>query len=96
MPAGSKLPGLIATIDAHSHEVTDLHAYLRLNAESGKKEAWILSASVDGTLRRWKWEEVVSGRAGKVDGAVVEVKEEEESLLTAEEEAELEALMADD
>ena len=95
MPAGSALPGLVATIDSHSHEVTDLLPYLRVN-DTGKKEAWILSASVDGTLRRWKWDEVVSGQAGKVDGAVVEVEDEEVSLLTAEEEAELEALMGDD
>lgn len=41
---------------------------------------------------------MVSGTAGEVQGVIVEVKEEEEkeSLMTAEEEAELEALMGDD
>ncbi|GAA5944952.1 hypothetical protein JCM10213_001829 [Rhodosporidiobolus nylandii] len=64
--------------------------------EGGRREVWVLSASLDGTLRRWKWPDLLNEEWSKV--VLFEVKEEgqKESLLTAEEEAELEALMADD
>ncbi len=52
-------PELIAEIDAHWHDVTALRLWIRksqVEGEPGKVrvEPWIVSASLDGTLRRWK------------------------------------------
>ncbi|GAA5835841.1 hypothetical protein JCM11251_007441 [Rhodosporidiobolus azoricus] len=93
---GEKLEGCANEIEAHLHEVIQLRAYTASTGEGGRKEIWVLSASLDGTLRRWRWEELRDKQWDKV--VVVPVAEEEpkEGLLTAEEEAELEALMADD
>ncbi|KAM0788149.1 hypothetical protein ACM66B_001313 [Microbotryomycetes sp. NB124-2] len=103
------LAGLVSSVQGHAHEVTDLHAFLgpkdlASDDNVGAKEAmvkrdtvWILSASVDGTLRRWKWSDMLAGTIDKppTDEVVVGDKDKP-SLLTAEEEAELEALMNDD
>ncbi|GAA6008542.1 hypothetical protein JCM10207_007153 [Rhodosporidiobolus poonsookiae] len=95
---GSRVEGQVNAVEAHTHEVVQLCAYVLPSGEGGRKEAWVLSASLDATLRRWRVEELRSKEWDRV--VVVPVEEEEdgtkESLLTAEEEAELEALMADD
>lgn len=52
----SSSPGeaeLVATVDAHSHDVTALEVWIK-DGEAGK-EAWIVSGSLDGTVRRWKF-----------------------------------------
>ncbi|KAI5479064.1 WD repeat protein [Pseudohyphozyma bogoriensis] len=56
------LPGLVREVEGHSHDVLDLGVYVK-EADEGKKEAWIVSASIDGSLRRWKWSEVLAGEA---------------------------------
>ncbi|SCV67756.1 BQ2448_5367 [Microbotryum intermedium] len=99
--ADEKMVGLVRTVEGHSHDVVDLHVYTQVGPkeQGGRIEAWILSASVDGTLRRWKWPEVLIPPSKEEEKVLVDVKEEEakgKSLLTAEEEAELEALMADE
>ncbi|KDE04483.1 hypothetical protein MVLG_05050 [Microbotryum lychnidis-dioicae p1A1 Lamole] len=99
-PADEKMVGLVRQVEGHSHDVVDLHVYTQvgLPEQGGRLEAWLLSASVDGTLRRWRWPDVLVSPS-KEEKVLVEVEKEEtkgESLLTAEEEAELEALMADD
>lgn len=77
-------------MDEHFHEVNLLRVWLRL-AENGLDfETWIVSASLDGTVRKWKLEEML--HAPK---PVKQVEEEQESLMTAEEEAELAELMDD-
>ncbi|BGP14778.1 hypothetical protein JCM10213_004284 [Rhodosporidiobolus nylandii] len=93
--AEAKVEGCVKEIEAHTHDVVQLRAYTTAG-EGGRREVWVLSASLDGTLRRWKWPDLMNEEWSKV--VLVEVKEEgeKEGLLTAEEEAELEALMADD
>lgn len=50
-------PELLGEIDAHWHDVTALRLWMRKTAvEEGKVkvEPWIVSASLDGTLRKWR------------------------------------------
>lgn len=51
-------PGIAARalkpIVAHYLEVTALRPWLKDGGEQGKKEAWIVSSSLDNTLRRWR------------------------------------------
>lgn len=52
-------PELIAETDGHWHDVTALRLWIReskIEGEPGKvrREPWVVSASLDGTLRRWK------------------------------------------
>ncbi|KAI0721628.1 WD40 repeat-like protein [Cerioporus squamosus] len=59
-------PELIAEIDAHWHDVTALRLWIRksqVEGEPGKVrvEPWIVSASLDGTLRRWRLEGMLDG-----------------------------------
>ena len=51
-------PELVGEIDAHWHDVTDLGLWMHVLEKDGKKyiETWILSASLDATLRRWQLE----------------------------------------
>ncbi|KAM0754845.1 WD40 repeat-like protein [Meredithblackwellia eburnea MCA 4105] len=100
LAAGSPVVGLAREVDGHSHDIVDFGVYLKEEVdESGKmkKEAWVVSASLDGTLRRWKWPNVLLEKVEKV--VLVPVEEEpkkKESLLTEEEERELAELMGDD
>lgn len=83
-------------IEGHTNEVVSLSSYI-LENEEGRNEVWIASAGLDGTLRRWKWTEMLESKREKL--VLIEVNNEEEvkeSLLTEEEERELEELMADD
>ncbi|GAA5961347.1 hypothetical protein JCM21900_004491 [Sporobolomyces salmonicolor] len=107
---GSVPGGCVREVEGHTHEIVQLRAYVsegtaksQDGADEGggkKREAWILSASLDGTLRRWKWPEMLlEERDRLVLVPVVEQEEGEkkkEGLLTEEEERELEELMADD
>ncbi|GAA5834017.1 hypothetical protein JCM5353_008611 [Sporobolomyces roseus] len=93
---GDELPGCVKEIEGHTNEVVSLSSYI-LENEEGRKEVWIASAGLDGTLRRWKWTEMLESKREKL--VLIEVNNEEEvkeSLLTEEEERELEELMADD
>lgn len=50
-------PDLITEVDAHWHDVTALRLWIRKSvAEDGKtrREPWIISTSLDGTIRKWK------------------------------------------
>ncbi|KAK4050146.1 WD repeat-containing protein 49 [Microbotryomycetes sp. JL201] len=76
-------------------DVDDGEKVLLTTKDVKRDTVWIVSASVDGTLRRWKWTDVLAGTTFRP------VKDEQTAttdvnLLTAEEEAELEALMAED
>lgn len=53
---GSLTP--LGGVDAHSEGITGLQLWLRRQQDSSPTEPWIVSASLDGTLRRWK----LSGR----------------------------------
>lgn len=66
----------------------------------GKREEWIVSASLDGTIRRWKLGEIVLPPVEiNEDEKKKKQKEEEEELeggMTEEEARELAELMAED
>ncbi|KAJ7090242.1 WD40-repeat-containing domain protein [Mycena belliarum] len=50
-------PELINEVDAHWHDVTALHLWPRQTIGADKKtriEPWIVSTSLDGTIRKWK------------------------------------------
>lgn len=79
---------MVKEVEGHSHDVIELGVFTK--EVEGKKEAWILSASVDGTLRRWKWPDVLT--ALPVTKVLIPV-DEEESVMTAEEERELEEML---
>lgn len=81
--------GLLRSMEEHFHEVNLLRIWLRLAENGLDVEVWIVSASLDMTVRKWKLEEMLNPPAPV---AVVE-EEKEESLLTAEEEADLAELM---
>ncbi|KAF8516915.1 WD40-repeat-containing domain protein [Hysterangium stoloniferum] len=93
-------PELVGEIDAHWHDVTDLGLWMRVVEKGGKKriETWILSASLDATLRRWQLEELLnpSQDKGLVPAIIQLIEPSTSSSLTEEEEHELEELLADD
>lgn len=45
-------PELLCELEAHSHDITSLDVWVR-TCNNGRAELWVLSASLDGTLRRW-------------------------------------------
>ncbi|KAI8998774.1 WD40 repeat-like protein [Trametes punicea] len=57
-------PELLSEMDAHWHDVTALRLWMRRSAVEGtpgavKVEPWIVSASLDGTIRRWRLSELL-------------------------------------
>ncbi|GAA6000149.1 uncharacterized protein JCM10292_004007 [Rhodotorula paludigena] len=104
---GSVPEGCVREVEGHTHEVVQLRAY-RSRGDGGA--LWVLSAGLDGTLRRWRWDEMRSEKRDRivlipVEGGIgaARGKEDEgdkadkgESLLTEEEERELAELMGDD
>jgi len=46
-------PELVAEFDAHAHDVTSLAYWLRVVPGERNAQIWIISASLDGTLRKW-------------------------------------------
>lgn len=76
-------PTLVRTLEGHWHEVTYLGTWTRKDGT-----LWLVSAALDGTVRRWPWSVVTTaGLSAPAPPAP--------SLLTAEEEAELAELMDD-
>ncbi|SRR6266550_1565214 len=50
-------PELLGEVDAHWHDVTSIRLWLRqIKAQGGvvRVEPWVVTASLDGTLRKWK------------------------------------------
>ena len=47
-------PEFIREVEGHWHDVTHLRVWLRDRKEGKGKEVWIVSASLDGTLRKWR------------------------------------------
>ncbi|KIO29476.1 hypothetical protein M407DRAFT_6152 [Tulasnella calospora MUT 4182] len=87
---------LLNEVDAHSHSVTSLQLWLKTSSEVPTGEPWIVSGSLDGTVRKWRLSELVAGKKfapappePTANGAV-------DSMLTEEEERELAELMEDD
>lgn len=53
---------VISEVDAHWHDITGIGLWIRTT--DGQKEAWIVTASLDGTLRKWK----LSGAHSTING----------------------------
>ncbi|EPT05940.1 hypothetical protein FOMPIDRAFT_1044419 [Fomitopsis schrenkii] len=58
-------PELIREVDAHWHDVTALRLWMRTTPVKGGQgklqvEPWIVSASLDGTLRKWRLSELLT------------------------------------
>ncbi|CAE6446631.1 hypothetical protein ACGC1H_002903 [Rhizoctonia solani] len=109
-------------LDVHSHDVTALALWVREpvaeaateTASEGKElplvrsvEVWIVSGSLDGTLRRWRLSDLLDGKYIKASQAATESKPDaskpdtpgEKSkafAMTEEEERELAELMSDE
>jgi WD40 repeat protein len=50
-------PELLGVVDAHWHDITGIALWVRkTSGEDGKMRAepWIVSASLDGTIRKWR------------------------------------------
>ncbi|KAJ9116746.1 hypothetical protein QFC20_000681 [Naganishia adeliensis] len=80
----------IAIVKGHFGEVSSLRAWVK-EGENGK-EPWIVSASLDGTLRRWSIKDILNPPEIPVE----EEKPEPESLMTEDEERELADLLGSD
>ncbi|CDO70760.1 hypothetical protein BN946_scf184798.g75 [Trametes cinnabarina] len=99
-------PELLSEVDAHWHDVTALRLWMRKSAVEGapgavKVEPWIVSASLDGTIRRWRLAELLQPppppAIKKEEEKQEEVQEAKPSTgMTEEEERELAKLMEDD
>ncbi|WFD34193.1 hypothetical protein MCUN1_001030 [Malassezia cuniculi] len=77
------------TVEGHSHEATFLDVWLRHG------EPWVVSAGLDGSVRRWPQNILDGGRAPAEQASEPETAQSG-SMLTAEEEAELAELMDDE
>ncbi|KAI9064284.1 WD40 repeat-like protein [Trametes sanguinea] len=99
-------PELLSEVDAHWHDVTALRLWMRKSAVDGtpgavKVEPWIVSASLDGTIRRWRLSELLQPPPPPIkkteEAKPKEVPAEEPTTaMTEEEERELAELMGDD
>ncbi|KAK7440209.1 hypothetical protein VKT23_017151 [Stygiomarasmius scandens] len=104
-----KEPELVNEIEGHWHDVTAIRLWIRkstIEAEDGTKktsvEPWVVSTSLDETVRRWRLGDLLTPKPKSVEHKKVSsqptpeaVKETSSSGLTAEEEAELAELMDD-
>ncbi|KAI9465991.1 WD40 repeat-like protein [Lactarius psammicola] len=45
---------LIREVEGHWHDVTHLRTWLQESADRKSKNVWVISGSLDGTLRKWK------------------------------------------
>ncbi|KZT11436.1 WD40 repeat-like protein [Laetiporus sulphureus 93-53] len=98
-------PELLCETDAHWHDVTALRLWMRHTPIEGnpglfKREPWIVSASLDGTIRKWRLAELLNPPAKSEDIAKPVVTapalKENTYKMSEEEERELAELMAED
>ncbi|KAG1774298.1 WD40-repeat-containing domain protein [Suillus placidus] len=102
-------PEVLGEIDAHWHDVTALRLWVqksRMDDGRTRIELWIISTSLDGTIRRWRFSELRDSKpdnpAGKSKATVItpahqpsgDAKDQVE--ITEEEERELAELMEED
>ncbi|KAG8952623.1 hypothetical protein FRC04_003985 [Tulasnella sp. 424] len=85
---------LLNEVDVHSHSVTSLQLWLKTSSDTPNGEPWIVSGSLDGTVRRWRLSELAAGK--KFSPPEPTTKGTGDSLLTEEEERELAELMEED
>jgi len=91
----------IREVEGHWHDVTHLRTWIRESVDGTKRDVWVISASLDGTLRKWKLSELVSPQPLKSEekkpATIKDTTQSENPLgLTEEEEKELAELMEDD
>jgi WD40 repeat protein len=79
------------TFSGHFEEVTGLCI-----VSTEPKGRWVVSVSIDGTIRRWNLEPQELKKAKEQPQVATELKPPKESMLTEEEERELAELMDDD
>ncbi|KAG6817078.1 hypothetical protein H0H87_012846 [Tephrocybe sp. NHM501043] len=55
-------PELIRDLDAHWHDITAIRLWKRMTTENGitRIEPWIISTSLDGTIRKWRLSELLA------------------------------------
>jgi len=90
---------LLSTVDAHWHDVTILKIWLRLYEDNNVKkiEPWIVSGSLDGSLRKWKLHELIHPPPAVAAVTTVEKPVTTSSSgLTEDEERELDELLDSD
>jgi len=92
-------PELLGEVDAHWHDVTALRLWMRRSVgEDGKTrvEPWVVSASLDGTIRKWRLSELLQPPPPKpAEPPQVETMPETYKM-SEEEERELAELMDDE
>ncbi|KAF8201592.1 WD40 repeat-like protein [Pholiota molesta] len=93
-------PQLLSQIDGHSHDITAIRLWIRKTVDDdGKKRAepWIITTSLDKTLRKWKLADLLQppAPAPKAPKAEEVKPTSNPSTLTEEEERELAELMDD-
>ncbi|KAF8350865.1 WD40-repeat-containing domain protein [Amanita rubescens] len=89
-------PELLGEVDAHWHDVTSIRLWLRqIKAKGGavRVEPWVITASLDGTLRKWKLSELLDPSTLPKPAVVGPVPDR--GAITEEEERELAELMDD-
>ncbi|ETW85708.1 hypothetical protein HETIRDRAFT_443591 [Heterobasidion irregulare TC 32-1] len=95
-------PEFIREVEGHWHDVTHLRVWLRDRKEGKGKEVWIVSASLDGTIRKWRLADIVvppkpvPEEKKEATIAVPPPKAGGAFEMTEEEERELAELMEDD
>ncbi|KAG8908183.1 hypothetical protein FRB99_008726 [Tulasnella sp. 403] len=90
---------LLHEIDVHSQPVTSLALWIRRTDENSPPVPWIVSSSLDGTLRRWNLSDLISGTVKAVlpiTSTPVNRTGPASSTITEEEERELAELMEED
>jgi len=91
----------IREVEGHWHDVTHLRIWIQQSADGTKRDVWVVSGSLDGTLRRWKLSDLVVPpppiNEESKDATTNDTSQPDEPLgLTEEEERELAELMGDD
>jgi len=94
-------PELLSELDAHWHDVTALRLWLRrtpVEGEDGKfsVEPWIVSTSLDSTIRKWRLSELLKPPPPKPTQVKETPKAADPFKLSEEEERELAELMDSD
>ncbi|GJJ12276.1 hypothetical protein Clacol_006517 [Clathrus columnatus] len=89
-------PELLREIEAHWHDITSLAVWVR-TSNLNQVELWVLSASLDSTLRRWNINETLKSNDNlSTPSQQLPPSFKPENHLTEEEERELAELMDDD
>ncbi|KIM87594.1 hypothetical protein PILCRDRAFT_284328 [Piloderma croceum F 1598] len=100
-------PELVGEVDAHWHDVTALRLWVRKTVEDDGKtrvEPWIISASLDGTIRKWKLQDLLNPSPIEPTAEIKhppappksDLKDEGKFEMTEEEERELAELLDSD